>query len=102
MWMGGLVPLGYEVCDQRLVINPSEAETVRQIFQRSANSAACDFSRRNSIEMGFNQSFELPRAEPGREVIHSRGALFTRCSATRSTSARSDTRARAIRVNISQ
>jgi len=34
MWMGGLVPLGYEVCDQQLVINPSEAETVRQIFQR--------------------------------------------------------------------
>jgi site-specific DNA recombinase len=34
MWMGGLVPLGYAVCDQQLVINPSEAETVRQIFQR--------------------------------------------------------------------
>jgi len=25
MWMGGVPPLGYEVCDRRLVINPAEA-----------------------------------------------------------------------------
>ncbi len=34
MWMGGLVPLGYDVIDRRLVINKSEAETVREIFRR--------------------------------------------------------------------
>jgi site-specific DNA recombinase len=34
MWMGGLVPLGYEIRDRQLVINPSGAETVRHIFQR--------------------------------------------------------------------
>jgi len=34
MWMGGLVPLGYDVRDRRLVINRSEAETVREIFRR--------------------------------------------------------------------
>src|SRR5712691_2060369 len=34
MWMGGLVPLGYEVRDRQLGINLSEAETVRYIFQR--------------------------------------------------------------------
>jgi site-specific DNA recombinase len=34
MWMGGLVPLGYEVRDRQIVINPSEVETVRHIFQR--------------------------------------------------------------------
>jgi len=28
MWMGGLVPLGYDVVDRRLVVNQSEAETV--------------------------------------------------------------------------
>src|SRR5271155_3193537 len=32
MWIGGLVPLGYEVRDRQLVINPTEAETVRDIF----------------------------------------------------------------------
>jgi len=31
--MGGCVPLGYDVCDRRLVINEEEAETVRAIFQ---------------------------------------------------------------------
>jgi site-specific DNA recombinase len=34
IWMGGLVPLGYQVRDRQLVIVPSEAETVREIFQR--------------------------------------------------------------------
>jgi site-specific DNA recombinase len=34
MWMGGLVPLGYDVIDRRLVVNQSEAETVREIFRR--------------------------------------------------------------------
>src|SRR3954470_16486436 len=34
MWMGGQPPLGYDVKDRKLVVNPEEAETVRQIFQR--------------------------------------------------------------------
>src|SRR5271168_442261 len=34
MWMGGLVPIGYDVHERRLVINQSEAETVREIFRR--------------------------------------------------------------------
>jgi DNA invertase Pin-like site-specific DNA recombinase len=34
MWMGGFVPLGYDVKDRKLVINKSEAATVRMIFER--------------------------------------------------------------------
>jgi DNA invertase Pin-like site-specific DNA recombinase len=34
MWMGGTVPLGYEVRNRALVIKPAEAEIVRMIFQR--------------------------------------------------------------------
>jgi site-specific DNA recombinase len=34
MWMGGVVPLGYEVCDRRIVIEEPEAEIVRYIFRR--------------------------------------------------------------------
>jgi site-specific DNA recombinase len=34
MWMGGLVPIGYDVIDRRLVVNQTEAETVREIFNR--------------------------------------------------------------------
>lgn len=36
MWMGGVPPLGYDVRDRRLVINPEEAALVRDIFQRYA------------------------------------------------------------------
>ncbi|WP_308515704.1 recombinase family protein [Sphingomonas flavescens] len=32
MWMGGTVPLGYDVVDKKLVINQAEADTVRAIF----------------------------------------------------------------------
>jgi DNA invertase Pin-like site-specific DNA recombinase len=34
IWVGGVVPLGYRVEDGKLVIDPSEAETVRSIFER--------------------------------------------------------------------
>jgi len=37
MWMGGLPPLGYDVQDRKLVVNDTEAETVREIFRRYAN-----------------------------------------------------------------
>ncbi len=33
-WTGGTVPLGYDTKDKKLVINKTEAETVRYIFQR--------------------------------------------------------------------
>lgn len=32
MWMGGSLPLGYDVKDRELVINDTEAKTVREIF----------------------------------------------------------------------
>jgi DNA invertase Pin-like site-specific DNA recombinase len=34
MWMGGFVPMGYDVVDRKLVINEAEAATVRGIFER--------------------------------------------------------------------
>jgi DNA invertase Pin-like site-specific DNA recombinase len=34
MWMGGGPPLGYDVDNRKLVVNPAEAETVRLIYQR--------------------------------------------------------------------
>ncbi len=34
MWMGGTVPLGYDVKDRKLVINNPEAKTVRMVFER--------------------------------------------------------------------
>jgi len=34
LWVGGMVPLGYESRERRLVIHEQEAERVRSIFQR--------------------------------------------------------------------
>ncbi len=34
MWMGGIPPLGYDVKDRCLVINPKEAKLIRHIFKR--------------------------------------------------------------------
>ena len=34
IWMGGTVPLGYDVHERRLIVNPAEAEMVRHIFAR--------------------------------------------------------------------
>jgi DNA invertase Pin-like site-specific DNA recombinase len=34
MWMGGFVPLGYDVKDRKLVVNEAEAKKVRVIFER--------------------------------------------------------------------
>jgi len=33
MWMGGKVPLGYEVRDRKLVVNEAEATRVRRVFE---------------------------------------------------------------------
>ncbi|HEY4135535.1 MAG TPA: recombinase family protein [Alphaproteobacteria bacterium] len=33
MWMGGVIPLGYDVRDRKLLINEAEAKTVQTIFE---------------------------------------------------------------------
>jgi DNA invertase Pin-like site-specific DNA recombinase len=36
MWMGGFVPMGYDVKDRKLMVNDADAKTVRIIFERFA------------------------------------------------------------------
>lgn len=36
MWMGGSIPLGYDLVDRKLIVNNQEAATVRLIFERYA------------------------------------------------------------------
>ncbi len=50
-WMGGVPPLGYDVADRHLVINPREADLVRDIFRRYAeHGSAARLSRELAIE----------------------------------------------------
>ncbi len=51
MWMGGPIPIGYDVAERKLVINPAEADMVRLIFTRyltaqSFDALAADLARR--------------------------------------------------------
>ena len=41
MWMGGKVPLGYDVKDRKLVVNAAEAATVRMIFEQFIEVGSC-------------------------------------------------------------
>jgi site-specific DNA recombinase len=40
MYMGGTPPLGYDVVNKKLAVNPPEAELVREIFQRFAGEGS--------------------------------------------------------------
>ena len=47
MWMGGPVPLGYDVKDRALVINEQEAKIVRKIFDSISNWETCGWSAKS-------------------------------------------------------
>jgi site-specific DNA recombinase len=49
MWMGGNVPLGY-VKDRKLIVNETEASTVRLIFRRHAELGSVARSGANSTD----------------------------------------------------
>jgi site-specific DNA recombinase len=62
MWMGGNVPLGYQVKDRRLIINESEAKIVRLVFEnfarlQSATKLATDL-RRHGIRTKSGKLFD--------------------------------------------
>ncbi len=41
MWMGGNVPLGYEVKDRKLVINEKESQTIKLIYEKFLQCKSC-------------------------------------------------------------
>ena len=52
MWMGGFVPMGYDVVDRKLVINEAEAATVRHIFQRFVELGSATLLTRELVAGG--------------------------------------------------
>ncbi|MEQ1611527.1 MAG: recombinase family protein [Hyphomicrobiaceae bacterium] len=53
MWMGGAIPLGYDVKDRKLVVNTAEAETVRLIFARYAELGSVTLLQGELDRRGF-------------------------------------------------
>jgi site-specific DNA recombinase len=77
MWMGGTVPLGYDVRDHRLVVNHKEAATVRLIFRlyielRSVRRVRDELDRRSIVS---KQRVSKSGARSG-GVRFGRGALY--------------------------
>ena len=73
MWMGGVVPLGYDVIDRKLVINEAEAETVRTLFRLYQQHASVRAVKEEADCRGLRA--KLRRPNNGRR--HG-GAPFTR------------------------
>jgi site-specific DNA recombinase len=77
MWMGGNLPLGYDVRDRELVVNEAEAVTVRYLFQRYAElgtvSALMSETRRRGI---VSKLWTSSSGKTRGGAAYSRGALY--------------------------
>jgi len=77
IWMGGTVPLGYNVDDRRLVINGAEAEVVRQIYQRYLELGSVRLLKQELDQRGVASKVRLSQkgSKSGGKNF-SRGALY--------------------------
>jgi site-specific DNA recombinase len=68
MWMGGNVPLGYKVVDRKLLIQESEAVTVRRVFR--------EFLRLGSV-LRLEERMRATNIRTRRDNYFLRGPLYT-------------------------
>src|SRR5438552_6765654 len=77
LWMGGTVPLGYDLDDRCLVINKAEAPLVRQIYQRYLELGSVRLLKQDLDQRGVASKVRLSRkgtSSGGKSF--SRGALY--------------------------
>ena len=71
MWMGGVPPLGYDVRNRKLVVNPAEAALVRLIFDRFLAIGSATVLAQELAEAGHRTkswTTQSGRARPGRRI----------------------------------
>ena len=77
MWMGGRIPMGYDLADRKLVVNENEGEAVRHIYRRYL-ALGCVSALKSELDSeGVVSKVRLSRGgktSGGRP--HSRGALY--------------------------
>ena len=77
MWMGGLVPIGYDVIDRRLVVNQTEAETVRGIFNRYLELGSVRLLMEDLSRRGIRSKVRIARnGKRSGGNLFFRGALY--------------------------
>jgi len=77
IWMGGVLPLGYDVRERRLVVNHDEAQTVRHIFERYLELGSVRLLGNDLRQRGIVSGARVSRsgnARGGKQF--SRGALY--------------------------
>ena len=96
MWMGGIAPLGYEVIDRKLTVFPEEAATVRLIFRRYLGLGSVRLLKQELEQTGIRSKQRVRRdgSRTGGQPFSR--ARSTPCCQTRSISARSRTKRRAM------
>ena len=60
MWMGGLSPLGYDAVDKKLVINDTEAETVRTLFGLYLKHTTAHLVKQEADRQGLRTKIRKP------------------------------------------
>ena len=73
LWVGGVVPLGYEVKDRKLIVNEEEAATVRLIFSRYLDLGSLSALQRDLREQGIvtrKRTLSSGRAIGGRALTN--------------------------------
>ena len=77
MWMGGPVPLGYDVADRKLIVNEVEAEQVRYIMQRYLELGSVRALAEELATIGYRTKLRPLRDGTSLgDVPFSRGGLF--------------------------
>lgn len=77
MWMGGIVPLGYDCVDRRLVVNSVESNTIRTIFRQYLRLGCVSKLKRFLEDKGIRS--KTLTSSDGRMYggsVYSRGALY--------------------------
>ncbi|KAA2236438.1 recombinase family protein [Salinarimonas soli] len=77
LWMGGLVPLGYEAAGRTLVVNEAEATTVRVIYERYLALRSVDALAAELEALGLRTKVRAGASRRNRGgVAFSRGHLY--------------------------
>ena len=77
IWMGGTLPMGYDVRERKLVVNQDETRTVREIFERYLELGSVRDLKNDLDQRGIFSAVKLSRKGRRRGgKPFSRGALY--------------------------
>ena len=76
MWMGGGVPLGYDVKDRQLLVNEPEAEQVRQIFALYRRHKTVDVLAGKLAALDIRSKVRATDSGTGGGTVLGRGSLY--------------------------